>query len=124
MKNAIHWFEIPATDLDRAARFYERVLGSTLQRETFAGQDLAIFRCNGEKDGVAGAVVADPKRKPAAQGTCVYLDARGDLDGALVRAKQAGGEVLVPRTDIGAPGFIALIRDSEGNTVGLHSERT
>lgn len=27
MKDAITWFEIPAQDLDRAARFYETVLG-------------------------------------------------------------------------------------------------
>jgi len=32
--------------------------------------------------------------------------------------------VVQPKTDIGPPGFIALVRDTEGNIVGLHSERT
>jgi predicted enzyme related to lactoylglutathione lyase len=32
--------------------------------------------------------------------------------------------VVQPKTDIGPPGFIALVRDTEGNVVGLHSERT
>lgn len=31
--NAISWFEIPATDLDRATEFYGRVVGSPLVRE-------------------------------------------------------------------------------------------
>jgi hypothetical protein len=31
---------------------------------------------------------------------------------------------MTARADVGAPGFIALVRDTEGNVVGLHSERT
>ena len=33
MKNAIAWFEIPTTQLDRAQAFYEAVLGQPLRRE-------------------------------------------------------------------------------------------
>jgi predicted enzyme related to lactoylglutathione lyase len=49
----------------------------------------------------------------------IYL-AVEDLDAVLARAKPAGGEVVLPRTPIGEHGFIGAVRDSEGNTVGLH----
>jgi predicted enzyme related to lactoylglutathione lyase len=60
---------------------------------------------------------------PAADGALVYLHAR-DLDACLARLEKAGGSAVLPKTDIGEPGFIALVRDSEGNVVGLHSPRS
>jgi predicted enzyme related to lactoylglutathione lyase len=122
MKDPINWFEIPVIDLDRATRFWETVLGTTLKRETFAGQDLAMFPRGGER-GVGGALFRDERARPSGNGTCVYLDARGDLDGCLARAQSAGGKIVRAKTDIGAPGFIALVQDTEGNVVGIHAER-
>jgi len=120
MRNAVNWFEIFVTDLDRARRFYQVMLGVELRREEFSGKQMDIFPYQGP--GVGGALVRDPKRAPGG-GTLVYLDAGGKLDACLERVGRAGGSVLLPRTDIGDPGFIAIVRDSEGNEVGLHSER-
>jgi predicted enzyme related to lactoylglutathione lyase len=122
MTHAINWFEIPTTDLDRASRFYEQVLGVSLKREHFAGTDsqLAVFQ--GEQESVRGALIASPRRKPVADGALVYLHA-SNLDASLARLEKAGGSVVMPKTDIGEPGFIALVRDTEGNVVGLHSPR-
>ena len=121
MKNALNWFEIPAVDLDRATRFYETLLGQSLKREAFEGMDLAMFPS--DEPGVGGAVVKDARRKPGADGSLVYLDATGKLDDCLARTTKAGGAVVVPKTDIGKPGFIALVRDTEGNVIGLHAPR-
>ena len=121
MSNAINWFEIFVTDLDRASRFYETTLALQLRREDFGGLPMSIF--SSAKEGAGGALVRDPKRTPGAGGTLVYLDAGGKLDASLDRVTAAGGAVVLPKTDIGAPGFIALVRDTEGNLVGLHSER-
>ena len=117
--STINWYEIPTTDLDRAAQFYEAVLGVKLRRETFFGTPLAIFERAAGSTGVAGALVANPALKPGGGGV-VYLDAHGDLAGALERAPKAGGKVLMPSTSIGPMGTIALVEDTEGNTVGLH----
>lgn len=119
MPSAVNWFEIPTTDIDRATRFYEQVLATRLKRENFFGTPMAIFTA--EDPGVGGALVRDDKRNPGPGGGLVYLDARGDLDGCLSRVTAAGGAVLLPRTSIGEMGAIALIADSEGNQVGLHS---
>jgi predicted enzyme related to lactoylglutathione lyase len=120
--HAINWFEIPTTDLDRASRFYTEVLGVSLKREHFAPTetDLAVFQ--GEEESVKGALIADARRKPAADGALVYLHAK-NLDACVARVEKAGGSVLMPKTDIGDPGFIALVRDTEGNVVGLHAPR-
>ena len=122
MANALNWFEIPVADLERATRFYEAVMGETLKRESEDGRPMAIFARKNDAD-VAGALVADPRRKPTSDGVTVYLNAAGKLDACLERVGGAGGKVLLPKTDIGVPGFIALVRDTEGNTVGLHAPR-
>ncbi len=122
MKNAINWFELPVQDLARARKFYETTLGASLRAETMGPMQMAIFPYAPGK-GVGGALVKHADFKPSADGAVVYLDAP-DLDACLARAERAGGKVVLPRTDIGDPGFIALIVDTEGNRVGLHAERT
>lgn len=122
MTHAINWFEIPTTDLNRASRFYEEVLGISLKREHFAGTDMHMAVFQGEEESVRGALIASPRRKPMADGALVYLHAP-NLDASLSRLERAGGSVVMPKTDIGEPGFIALVRDTEGNVVGFHSPR-
>ncbi len=121
MANTLNWFEIPTTDLGRATAFYENVLGVELRREDFGGTPMAIFAVR-DPD-LAGALVKDARRKPSSDGALLYLNVNGRLDAVVDRIAKAGGEVLVPKMDIGEPGFIALFRDTEGNVVGLHSER-
>lgn len=122
MQHAINWFELPTTDLDRASRFYEHVLGVSFKREHFAGTDMHMAVFEGAQESVRGALISDKRRKPAADGALVYLHAP-KLDESLSRIERAGGVVVLPKTDIGDPGFIALVRDTEGNVVGLHAPR-
>jgi predicted enzyme related to lactoylglutathione lyase len=121
MANTLNWFEIPTSDLDRATRFYEQVLAVSLKRETFGGTPMSIFQAK-DKD-LAGALVKDARRKPSSDGALVYLNVNGRLDAVIDRIAGAGGEVLLPKMDIGDPGYIALFRDTEGNVIGIHSER-
>jgi len=37
------------------------------------------------------------------------------------RAAEHGGQIFRPKAGIGPSGFIAIIGDSEGNAIGLHS---
>ncbi len=117
MKNAINHFEIPVSDMERAVGCYETLLGHKLRREIFGGLPYALFPH--EEPGVSGALVCDPRRSVGG-GTLVYLNADGELDAILARAERAGASVVVPKTAIGPEGFIAVIRDSEGNQVGFN----
>ena len=94
---------------------------SGLKPEDFGGTPMSIFAAR-DPD-LAGALVKDARRKPSSDGALVYLNVNGKLEAVVDRIASAGGEVLVPKMDIGEPGFIALFRDTEGNVVGLHSER-
>jgi len=49
------------------------------------------------------------------------LNAGDDLQVALDRVEGAGGKVLQARESIGEFGNIAMILDTEGNRIGLHS---
>lgn len=119
--NAINWFEISVVNLDRATRFYGDVLGTPLRKEDFGGSPIAVFP-HEEKGGVGGCLTRHDGRRPSEDGPAVYL-ATQDLKACLARLKEAGGELVTPLTDIGEPGFVAQIRDTEGNVVGLHQPR-
>ncbi|HUA62056.1 MAG TPA: VOC family protein [Verrucomicrobiae bacterium] len=117
--NRIVWFEIPVQDMDRAVRFYETVLETKLKREQAGPTPIAIFTY--DPPFVSGCLAKDEKLQPSAQGSLVYLNADPNLDSALERAKANGGQVVTPRTPLPGLGFYASIRDTEGNTVGLHA---
>lgn len=123
MQNAINWFELPATDFERAVIFYEAVLAAPLRREIFVGVPHAIF--SSDKDGMTGAIIAGAlvvggEPRPSQAGPVIYLNAGDQLAAILGRVEAAGGAVLTPPTQIGPEGQIAIFRDSEGNRVGLH----
>lgn len=119
IKNAINWFEIPVDDYERAIKFYENMLDVKLQRKIIDEMELAIF--TSDENAVSGALVKCDFLEPSGQGSLVYLNVEGFMDAALSRAKQAGAEIVIPKTGIGECGFIAHIKDCEGNKVALHS---
>ena len=119
MRNAINWFEIPATDFSRAVAFYRTVLGQDLRTGEFMGVPHGFFPA--DEQGVAGAIIAPPDAAPSTTGPLIYLNAGTELAAMVGRVGAAGGQVLLPETSIGEQGAIAVIRDSEGNRVGLHA---
>jgi predicted enzyme related to lactoylglutathione lyase len=71
---------------------------------------------------VGGAIVHGDGGSPSTNGTLVYLNGGDDLSPMLGRVEEAGGTVVVPKTEIGNDfGFFAHFIDTEGNKVGLHS---
>ena len=122
MKNAIHWFEIPVTNLDRAVKFYSEVLEVNFKVEVFGGMHMAVFLTE-THEGIGGALIVDAKRNPSQHGTLPYLNATAKLSACLDRVQKAGGNVIMQRTDIGDPGFIGQFEDTEGNIIGLHEPK-
>jgi predicted enzyme related to lactoylglutathione lyase len=117
-KSALNWFELPVSDLDRAAKFYGDVLGETLRKE--AG-NMAIFPYQGDT-AVSGALVSG-RGAPIAGGAVIYLNLDGRLEECLARVRASGGEIMQPKTSVGEHGFIAMVKDTEGNVVGFHTAR-
>ncbi len=115
--NQVVWFDIPVLDLDRAIRFYTAVLGSPVTRHDSPGHAVGVFAHSG--DSVGGCLVTSGR--PGTDGPLIYLNATGRLDQAVAVVAAHGGAVLEPKHSIAPHGWRALVRDSEGNRVALHS---
>lgn len=113
------WFDVPCTDLDRAIRFYGAVLSCEVAREEFDGGAMGVLAH--DSSGVGGCLVVTTDNTPSDKGILLYLNCDGRLDDAIARATEHGGAVLTPKHQIGPHGFRAILRDSEGNRVALHS---
>ena len=127
MKNVINWFEIYTSDFDRAKKFYKEVFGFDLtdipiKSDRHTQMQYASFRSNKNKFDMNGALVKIDEAKPGIGGTLVYF-ATEEITAELGRVEAAGGKIIRPKLNIGEFGFIALIQDTEGNMIGLRSER-
>ena len=87
------------------------------------GEPQAFFPSDQTSTSVGGAIVKSDRLTPSMTGTLIYLNLGTveNLEQALARVESSGGKLLMPKTDIGDPGFIGMIQDSEGNCIGLHA---
>lgn len=121
MKNMINWFEIPVKDFERSKKFYENVLACTLETSEMAGFTMGMFPSYEGR--VSGAIVMGEEYEPSHKGSLVYLNGNPDLQHCLSRIEDAGGKILMPKTQVSPElGFIAFFEDCEGNKVALHSQ--
>jgi predicted enzyme related to lactoylglutathione lyase len=116
--NRLVWFDIPVADLDRAAAFYRAVLGIGVQREKYGDYDFCVLD---HRDGNGGCLVKEPSHVTGTGGILCYMNVNGRIRDAVGQVSKLGGKVLEPVHAIGPHGFRALVLDSEGNRLALHS---
>ena len=124
MNNAISWFEIPAIDLARATLFYESIFSTQLIPIDLPNIRMRMFPLDDIQNGIGGAVVdSGGFHKPSlTDGPLIYLNANPDVQLILDKVDAAGGSIMVPKTEISPEnGYMAVIIDTEGNRIGLHS---
>lgn len=120
LQHAIHWFEIPVSDMDRSVAFYERILGVTLRREVISGMSLAVFPAS-ENGGVKGCLMEVEKVSPHTDGVLLYLNAGPSVNAVLDRVRAQGGSVLTPRVQLpDGMGCFAHFTDPDGQRIGVH----
>lgn len=113
------WFEIPVTDMDRAKKFYETIMDTTLEVTNMEGFEMAMF----PHSTVGCALCKGEGCEPSTQGVTVYLNANPNLDTVLGRIEAAGGQIIAPKTEISPEhGYMAQFIDTEGNRLALHSD--
>jgi len=95
------WFDLPVADLERAGRFYAAVLEHG-------------------PDGNGGCLIPNAKEVSAA-GILVYMNVEGRIRDAVAQTQKHGGRMLKAIENIGPHGFRAIVLDSEGNRIALHS---
>lgn len=124
MNNAISWFEIGTTDLNRATKFYEAIFGITLIPMDLENIKMRMFPLNDMMTQVGGALVdSGGFHKPSStDGPLIYLNGNPDVQNVLNKVEAAGGKIFLAKTEISPEyGFMAVIIDTEGNRIGLHS---
>lgn len=120
MKNFIAIFEIPVTDMSRAMAFYQTILNITIEQFEMQGLEIGAFPSEGQS--VFGVLMKGEDNLPSANGVTIYLDGGNDLQVVLDKVEKSGGTVLMPKTaHADESGFFALLLDTEGNRIGLHS---
>lgn len=122
LKSAINWFEIPATDFDRAVRFYSHIYAFDMPTIDKGHLKMGFFQ-HEPGVGIGGAVVSGEGYSPAVDGSRIYLNAGADLSTVLDRVTDAGGTVVEGKTQVSPDiGYVAIIDDTEGNRIYLHSK--
>ncbi len=120
----ISWFEIPASDIDRAQQFYEAIFNTKLITMDNPGLKMRMFPVEDMMNDTTGALVYHPDfYQPSERAGCLlYLNANPDLQNVLDRIESHGGKISVPKTQISPEyGHMAVFIDTEGNRIALHS---
>ena len=118
--NPVGWFEIYVQDMNRAKAFYEAVFETKLEKLPAGDLEMWNFGMDGNTSGAPGALVHMPGCPSGGGGTLVYFSC-DDCATEAARVVPAGGAIFKEKFSIGQYGFIALVKDTEGNLIGLHS---
>ena len=120
--NAVGWFDIYVSDMDRAVSFYEAVLDTKLEKmdDPTGETQMMSFAGDMQAYGAAGALVKTEHAKPGPGGTQVYFSVE-ECATQQERVSDAGGTVIRPKFSIGQFGFVVLCKDTEGNMIGFNS---
>ena len=126
--NPVVHFEIYVEDMTRAKAFYEAVFETRLEQMPNpipgADMDMRFFPMDKEtgmnRYGAGGMLVKQDGFAPGSGGTLVYFGC-DDCAVNAARAAKHGGSIVQEKVSIGEHGFCALVRDTEGNLIGLHS---
>ena len=122
-RNAVVWFEIYVKDMPRAKDFYETVLDQKLEKLVDPGPGVSeMWAFSGKPDnpGATGALVKMEGVPTGMGGVIIYFSCQ-DCAVECARVPKNGGTIMKDKFSIGQYGYIALMTDTEGNTVGLHS---
>jgi predicted enzyme related to lactoylglutathione lyase len=120
----INWFEIPVNDFQRAKKFYEAIFEVTITEREMGDALMGFFPYSENEAHTGGAICKGAGYLVCHKGPKIYLNANPDMMEILARVYPSGGEVLVPREEITPEiGYMAVIKDTEGNHIYLHSDK-
>ena len=117
------WVEIPARDIDRAAKFYGAIFGKEYDVREDGPRKIVILGQGENNEGGASLTQIDGF-EPSNNGALAYFNAGDDIDGALKKVAESGGTVVIPKTHMWEGQVYATFLDSEGNTVAFFGTGT
>ncbi len=123
----VSWFEIYVQDMKRAKNFYENVFQGELtllashDSNDCSGLEMWAYPMS-QEGGCAPRALVKMIGYPSGVSTLIYFSC-DDCAAEAKRAVANGGKLFKDKMSIGQYGFIALVTDTEGNLIGLHSNK-
>lgn len=121
MADKVTWFELPADDTNRAGAFYREVFGWTTG--DMGGGSLFVTTTPSDDNldpTEPSAINGDISPRSEAFDRPLIVITVENMDAKIEMVKNAGGEVVLPPEKVDEMGIIwAIIRDTEGNKVGV-----
>lgn len=119
MPRVIH-FEVHAENPERAIAFYQGLFGWEFTAWSGGWEYWLIKTGPDSQPGINGGLV---RRRGSLDGVCVNsfvctVDV-ASLDASVSQATAAGGQLAVPKMTIPGVGYLAYVKDPEGNILGL-----
>ena len=118
-------FELTATDLERARKFYGSIFGWNLQDwpmpdgSTYIGVHTTPIDEKTRLPLKVGAINGGILKKNDHVKAPVFAINVSSIDEKVEAVKKAGGKVVMPKMDMMGMGFYCYVSDTEGNVVGL-----
>ncbi|WP_433854942.1 VOC family protein [Streptomyces kronopolitis] len=115
---SLGWVELATRDAEAAKAFYTRVFGWTVGTHA----DYPQWGLDGADFG--GLSALDEFYPDDVRAHWLPYFAVADVDATAARAAESGGMLLVPPTDVPAGPRVAVIRDPQGGSFGIHRTGT
>jgi len=123
----IAYFEIPAENVDRAKHFYHALLGwkiaptkTPMDKTKAASMQYHDIILGELQQGAMGGTLnmGGLYKRQMAEPIINYVMV-DDIDAVLAKVVRLGGQIAVPKMEIKSVGYTAIIRDTEGNAIGI-----
>jgi predicted enzyme related to lactoylglutathione lyase len=114
MSRVIH-FEIPAAEPERAAAFYKKAFGWSIEKWQGPTEYWMVTTGADGAPGINGGLLKKQAPTTATTNT-IGVDS---VDKAIDAVKSAGGKLVMPKTPIPTIGYFAYLEDTEGNLFGV-----
>lgn len=116
--NTLVWLDIPVRDLDRAIAFYQSVLDLPI-RDLRPNQNMAVIVQ--PLGGVSCSLILTEGDSTTGNYPLPYFNCQRRLEQALSQVTPLGGSILQDIQPLTPFGYRAVVTDSEGNRIALHS---
>ena len=117
MSRVIH-FEMPADDPERVIQFYEKTFGWRFDKWDGPIEYWLISTGSKDQPGIDGGLA---RRTDSVVGIENTIDVK-NLEISLIAVEANGGEIIRPKMAVPGVGWMAYIKDTEGNIFGLMEE--
>jgi predicted enzyme related to lactoylglutathione lyase len=124
----VYTFDLPVDDMERARKFYEKIFGWKIAPIIGSGGNYhSAITVVSDKNGlskVPGGINGGFFQRGTHGLTRTFIEIKvQSIDDHLKKIEKAGGTTVLSRSPISDFGFFAIIKDTEGNILGLWEDK-